>query len=197
VESKLLNKTALPSICDATDFGLSDKSNNTKKRESLLKSKTKDIPELNPNSEVYSCFLARPEGNTNIALINNKSNMLVFYADLKEHRSPIISNKSVTQTSIWRNYTDLGTKGFATKLFEYLLQHFGTIISDDIQTHDGKRFWEEKLAEAEVRGAPVGLVNEKVQGISWKPSGVPILDWLEEVDAWGWEKTHLRFIIKK
>ena len=67
----------------------------------------------------------------------------------KIHIEGLHTIHTVSQTSVWRNpdYSDLPR--FAPWVFwSYLLPKNGNILSDSVQSKDGKRFWQSRLSEA-------------------------------------------------
>ena len=196
MQSKFLNKVAIPSLSDSSDFGLSDRATNSAKVENLLSHKVKDLPELNPNSEKYLCFYSRLADSVTIALVDQQSKELRYYTELKQGQSNIATG--VTQVSVWRATSDTQTINMPTKVFDFILAKFGSIISDDIHTPQGKEFWKKRLLSAGEKSLPIGIINEETNSVDWKPLEIPTPTWIEDKDsAWGWEKSHLRFIIKK
>lgn len=195
MKSKLLRKLAIPSLCDSSDFGLSDPGTNLSKAQFFLSKKVKDLPELNPDPTSYSSFYARLASTVVIAVVNLTSKELVYFVELKEVKSELAIG--VTQMSVWRATNDSKTLNLPAKVFEYILNKFGSVISDDIHTPEGMTFWKKRMVEAVGLGHQVGLINEETGQVAWHPPGSPIDTWVQEVDAWGWDKSHLKFIIKR
>lgn len=196
MRSRLL-KQAIPTMCDASDFGLDDPATNLKKSAICIKYKVADLDELNPDATKYLCIKSRlPETEIIISLIDKESNKLVFYSKLEEDAANLVSSTPITQVSVWRLVSDLNTLGMPKKVFNFVLRHYGTIISDDIHTPAGKEFWKSRMIDADSEGYKVGILNTEEDSAEYSKGD--IISWIQEKDvAWGFDKSHLRFFIKR
>jgi hypothetical protein len=193
LKSKLL-KYSIPALSTDDEFNFSDSDLNKATAEKALASKTMDLPEFNPDPDKYECVIARPDSKSVIALINKQTKETVYYVELEKDT---VDMKSVTQVKVWRHMIDSGVDGMAARVFDYLVEKFGTIVSDDIQTQLGKRFWIKRMVEADSKGYEVGLINTELNTTDWKQEE-SIQKWIQDREnAWGWDLYHLRFVIKK
>ncbi|MDR2789325.1 MAG: hypothetical protein LBD06_13470 [Candidatus Accumulibacter sp.] len=103
---------------------------------------------------------------------------------------------SATQAALWINENQKFPSGFPESLFLLLLQHFGCILSDKVQTEDGQKFWKRQL---------INFVLDRahyIYYVDWLDHTLlPItqhrvlLDYLEKAWGWGPEFAKRRFLI--
>lgn len=78
--------------------------------------------------------------------------------------------KTVAQTSVWRNKDYLGLFGIANWLFiNILFPQYGTIMSDNIQSRDGKRFWANRVSdmlESNIFVYGITMLNNKTSKVN-------------------------------
>jgi hypothetical protein len=85
--------------------------------------------------------------------------------------------------------------------FEVLLKRFPAVMSDTLQTTEGRDFWIGVVAEAKGRGLHVEMADFSTQQIiPYDAQKNPdILQWLTVVDPWGLGQTYKnrRLIIRR
>jgi hypothetical protein len=184
-------------MCDSSDFGLDNPKINRTIAKQCFDTKVSELDELNPDTTKYHCLKSRKDHDVTISLIDRETKTLVFYSYLIEVNNPDGPGYGITQISVWRATSDTNTVGMANRVFNYVLDKFGTVISDDIHTPEGKEFWKRQMIDADSKSYPLGLINDETGVTDWKQSE-SVQDWLKDRDeAWGWDKSHLRFIIKR
>ena len=107
---------------------------------------------------------------------------------------------TVSQTSVWRNPDYSGLRRFAPWVFwSFLLPINGNILSDSVQSRDGKYFWESRLVEAFERN-----LNVYVLGITDKHLVVELIpvSMLKEILTYytndpDWRGQYYRILISK
>jgi len=192
----LTMEKAMPEMVPSTDFMLDDRAANRRKHNALF-------PKL---SEI----LIEDERNLFYRVGNNREGWyagfdkkmgLLYYLVHYERASSFIG-KPITQTQIWRWHTNLFAQGITERVvFEILIPKFGSIMSDEYHTPDGKRFWESLLARAERRKHYYGLLNLKTKDVFLPEINETVQDFLDRVssEAWGDSEKfqNMRFIISK
>lgn len=129
-------------------------------------------------------------------LLNINEKALVYYVDYEVH-DVIGVGRCATQVVLWKRagsgYPSVTKKVF----FDYLAAKFDAVVSDDTQTADGRRFWIDRMAEAEVKGMTVGLIRGG--DLDLFPKGGNFQAWLKQTDAWGNNETYkeMRYFISK
>ena len=141
-------------INNEIDVELRDSSLNRANTVKFLNSKTSAFPVSVPIG--YRLLANSPrtdsEGSVQeIRLIND--GITLYYLELVTRPISNVYTKDInaTQLFVWRQlYGQHGDvlRGFPSKIFEHLLQSHRIIISDQIQTHDGRRFWLDRMSEA-------------------------------------------------
>lgn len=109
---------------------------------STLKSdpKTKVLESPYPNADLV-------RSGERFAILDNDRQEITYYMEFKER--DLEGHKAVYQNLVWRNATIGGTRGIAERMFfEQLLQIYGIITTDDIQTDLGKGFWRSAVGRA-------------------------------------------------
>jgi hypothetical protein len=178
-----LTITAMPSICDSIDFGLSEEDENRRQAKIYLKHITETFWE----TSTHIFFRPGNWENGGRIILYNKTRDLISYLVKFVVSSRKLTNfhKTVTQTNIWRSDTDPKVKGLAFLVFfDYLLDHYGAIMSDSIQSRDGKRFWTQMMTEADSKNLGVALVNFNEHKIYPKDPSIDIHTWVQGWDTW-------------
>jgi hypothetical protein len=189
--------TAMPSLCDSTDFGLSVNNYNNKTGLSYLKRNPKIIEKLSDVSNLYRL------GNKSEGFMftwNTELQLIGYFVHYKV-KSTKFHGLSVTQTALWRNLLDADSSGLTNKVvFSILLKEYPAILSDKIQTGKGKDFWISLMTKALKLGHKVGLVSFNEQLVHNINSNLELRLWLTDdlSGAWSFNSNQhqaLRFII--
>lgn len=105
-------------------------------------------------------------------------------------RIPQLPGYSANRVEIWRSYEGMlsaYSKHLASRVIDRLLHDYWYVVSADIQTRDGERFWKDRLAEAWASGKPVGLIVQGEPAVRWAPPAdrKEYSKWFAENDPWG------------
>jgi hypothetical protein len=177
------------------DFGLDTKQQREERTEFLLKdSSLRLIEKHHKDYELYR--VGDSKRGTYFAVSDDD---LRYYMEYKENKN--LLGRSVTQTAVWALDARAGLPtGFVTHVvFDILIPKFQILLSDSIQTRDGKRLWIGLMDRASRKGFIVGLINEntKERFVYNKHEGA-LPDWAQHtVKGWGKNIAYmpLRFFI--
>jgi hypothetical protein len=195
IEMKTL---AMPSLCDATSFGLDDEAHNRKTGLAYLKRKPAVVETLD-NSVLYRYGDAH---NGVYFLWSSEEQLIHYYMRYKQMRK--FHGVSVTQTSLWRSLTSADAEGLSHHvIYNYLLVQYPALVSDQIQTERGRDFWI-KLLTKSLKGNKydVSLVDFNSQQIHKIELAAELRLWLtsEDDNPWSWysmKHKGLRFMISR
>jgi hypothetical protein len=185
----------MPKYLDFADFS------NTLKRPSFNRNEAKKFLADYPRDYVVDGIdlpenfqLKSNKKQTVIRLLDRKDreNLQIAYAVDIELTDEKINQKSCTQILVWKRAgSEELLRGFAKKLFNHFLQKYVVMITDELQTSDGKRFWENRIVEAFVENKFVyfldkNSVDKKLQQIESSD------DFFETFEPLGWgnDKAH-------
>lgn len=186
--------TEMPELISATDFSLIDPVTNLNLASRLMKANKTVIEEDND----IILFRTGNE-NGNIAMVDKRSQKIVYWVRFETKNIKEIG-PSVTQVILWRDVDYPRANGITEKIFfDYLLVHWGAVISDGMQTQDGQRFWRRTMGQATLKNKKVGMFNMFAKTVNWYDGVEPYSDWISsQMKAWGSTNTHqgYRFVIK-
>lgn len=142
----------MPKYLDFADFS------NTLKRPSFNRNEAKKFLADYPCDYVVD-GIDLPE---NFQLKSNKKQTVIRLLDRTDRENPQIAyavdieltdekinQKSCTQILVWkRPLNEEALIGFAAKMFNHFLKKYIVMITDELQTVDGKRFWEVRISQA-------------------------------------------------
>lgn len=175
------------------DWGLSDPVRNGR-RSGLIQHTPHTILRSDQFGALYR--RVRPQGG-DFAHIATKTGLITYFMEYTTTQRGVFG-KSATQIKVWATIAP-GMVGIAADIFfNVMLAEFDSMISDRIQTDDGRRFWLRRMAEAIQKGMHVGLLDHGMPmpydaQIGFQP-------WLAKVDGWGQNPEHherLFYISKK
>ena len=116
------------------------------------------------------------------------SGLITYFMEYATTRRGGFGNRA-TQVKVWATIAP-GMVGMATHVFfNVMLVEYDTMVSDRIQTEDGRKFWLRRMAEAiQNESMQVGLLDHGTPitydpNIGWNP-------WLTKVDGWGQKPEH-------
>lgn len=183
---------AMPSLCDTTDFGLSDESFNRSQGLKWLK-RNPTIVEKLPNSTLYRVG-SHEQG---FFFLWEPAEKLVGYYIRYEVKRSKFHGVSVTQTALWRSLTSPDSEDMTRHVvFSILLEEYPAIMSDQIQTEEGRRFWLDLMTKALTRKYKVSLVNflsRKILDIN-SSAELRLLSTSSSDNPWSWNSTKHRSI---
>jgi hypothetical protein len=96
----------------------------------------------------HSKNLTLYELKASYALIDNNDSKLVYVMEYKLENVRFIQMTCASQLKVWRDATELASEGVTKLVFGHLLSKYGAIITDSMQTADGQRFWDNRIAHA-------------------------------------------------
>lgn len=133
-----------PQLIDAEDWGLSNADKNQQLYTTLTKYHAEEKIGTYKGLDLYrrkgQFFAINPE---------NTEAPISYWIKTEVHRLSAANVSGITQHALWRNTDDIATTGITSYIFfKILLPQYGAIISDGLQTQDGKRFWINRISEA-------------------------------------------------
>lgn len=190
--------TAMPYLCDSTDFGLSDETANKKYAAKLMAKPHTAIRDLNDGVVLYRSGSAT-DGSL---FLYNPATQLIGYFVRYETANKKLVGHSVTQVAVWRSLEEPKSRGLALwVVFDYFLKHYPAIMSDKMQTDRGRDFWIDLISQALARGHRVALADFNLHKVHEIENHAELRLWNsgsgDATDAWGQLNRHmaLRFII--
>jgi hypothetical protein len=162
----------------SVDWGLEDQTLNLR-RAGVIVHSSPTILRQNQFGTFYR--LTRRNGGE-FALIAADTGMIVYYMQYETAQRAGLG-RCATQVKVWMTIAP-GSIGIATEVFfRIMLTDFDSMVSDHIQTDDGRQFWLRRMAEAIQKDMRVGLLDhgtpiEYDSRIGWS-------SWLAKVDGWG------------
>lgn len=144
----------MPKSIEPTEFNLNDELINRRIALELLKNKRKrELEKVGPNT-LY-------EIGRKIALLDAENKRVLYYVQWNEVFHKLIGKTGAAQIAVWRNRTKAVVPAtLATRVFfDYLLPKYGVMITDALQTPDGKEFWVRRVTDAFARGLHVYYIN--------------------------------------
>jgi hypothetical protein len=96
--------------------------------------------------------------------------------------------RTVTQCIVWRNAASRHVAGMTQRIFfGYLLETFGTVMSDSGEVPSGYDFWRARMNAAIDSGLQVGIADVNARSLSWfDPAGSLRLGaWVRQHNGYG------------
>lgn len=145
-----------PANADPLEDFLGDLDTNKKQLQKLLTMKPKHVLSVNDNLVVFSA----KNGPTNVFFAVAMDEMrIVYYMTYDTEKSKLIG-KFVCQSYVWVNKTYSAARVLPRLMFfNHLLLKHKTVVTDSIQTWDGKRFWLARIKDALAKNIKVYYVN--------------------------------------
>jgi len=148
--------TAVPALIESQDFGLSDLFHNKQFLQGLMHDKSyKKVKfagfELGKVSQ----------GKNAIAFFLPRKDFIVYYVQLSKIELPQIG-EAVMQTAVWRALGK-APPGITSAVFERIIDKYKIIVSDSLQTKEGRSFWVARLQEAFDKGHKVALLHKQTR----------------------------------
>lgn len=184
-------------ISGTVDFGLSDETKNRTRGHALMARPDATVLD---ETDAYTLFRAGGDDAGYLVLFNKPQDRIDYFVQY-ETMQRRLTGLSVTQVAIWRAvaipyYPNITSAMF----FDYLLPHFGAIMSDERQTIDGRRFWLRMMANAAAKDMQVGFVDFRGSQIELFDSSTnsDVVKWASTRGAWGKGAQYedRRFLIK-
>lgn len=140
------------------------------------------------------------DGNNGWIFLYNISKQTADYVVQYKARNWNWLPQTVTQCVLWNNPASQLIRNATTRMFfGYLLQNYPAIMSDRLQTDNGHRFWQRRMADAANRNYHIGVANTVKHTVNWyDPTGnLDIDDWLRGQDSFGKDERYqnMRYIV--
>ena len=188
--------SAMPSLCDSTDFGLSKEAYNRAQGQTWLKRN----PEIVLQLSTTTLYRVGDDANGFYFLWNPQERMVGYFMRYKVLHKTLLA-KSVTQTSVWRSLEEADAKGLTFKvIFEILLPKYKILLSDKLQTERGRDLWIDLITQSLTKGFKVGLADFNARKVHNIASRAMLRLWdTDDSSAWSWfsnKHQGLRFFIR-
>lgn len=196
-EHGVIHTLAMPSLCDSTDFGLTNERANRKLRIKLERDKP-IVVETMPTGAVLQ-KTGRDRGY--YFVVNPEESLLVYVMQYKKLQKNLTGIPSAVQTAVWRAIGQPLAQGIVTHVyFKQLLPMYGAIMSDKLQTEDGQRLWKDLTGQAlRKRNLFVYLVDFNMQHFLHIESPFEYRIWEDDIGGyWSWNSMKhqgIRFLI--
>lgn len=192
--------TAMPGLCDSTDFGLEDVEFNHKLYIDLLKGRKTRIDTIDAQRALYRTG-SKTAGTFFVA--HEVIEQLVYFMKYEAVKSKIFGTRSVTQVAVWKALSSGLPIGFAGHMiFTRLLNEYGVIMSYSLQTTEGRKLWLNLLSLALGKpGYEVGLADSSVNHFFPIKTEEELMQWTDEksmTHAWAPNSARheaMRFVI--
>lgn len=196
--------TEMPRLINTADFDstLSNRKTNIEiVKELKLRTKRKKLF-VHKGMPIYSKGDLKGSGKIYQLKEENGDVFITYYASVERVKG-YKGLTGTTQTAVWRSHDTESRGGLTSKVFfDVLLPQRNVLISDSIQTLDGKRFWLDNMKEALARKHDVGVFDEskKLFEIFDEKENTDLVTWATEtVKGWGYDKIFekIRFFIRR
>ncbi|MCV6587499.1 MAG: hypothetical protein OIF57_00530 [Marinobacterium sp.] len=140
-----------------TEFGhLDNQERNTETYTRLTAGEFQDVAAETKMVFPSGYQLIRVAGNTNddfeVALVCDTDQSVCYYIKAKIWDDKELGGRPVTQVLLWRTsdvtHNDVTHELTKNVFFEYLLNRYNLVVSDNCQTGDGRRFWTTQMGFA-------------------------------------------------
>jgi hypothetical protein len=180
-----------------TDFGLNDEKENRKQTMRFLRDADRELVKS------FAHDINLYEVGRQFCLIDETNNHLIYYMRWEEIFHKFVGHRAACQIAVWRDQNKPGYEETAREIFfDHLLPKYGVVITDALQTPDGRTFWIRRVGDAFRRNLNVYYLNlmQSTDGVSReliKIESVADFERLnKEKDFWGeTEKFRARKII--
>lgn len=180
-----------------TDFRLSDPAVNRAFIAKQLPQQA-EIIEQTPDYKI----IRTGDGNQGWIFLHNLHQDTADYVIQYKTRNWPWLNRTVTQCVLWRNPASPYVGDITKRMFfDYLLLRYGTIMSDRLQTMQGRDFWMARMRDAVKLKYKVGvayLTQHKVQWYDPANDG-PFQSWMQAQDTFGQHRKYqaIRYLISR
>jgi len=146
----------MPQSIEPTEFNLNDPEVNRHFAREFMKDNEREQLEDFGGSVLYKI------GNR-IVFIDEESELaprILYYVQWKEIFHKFVGKRAATQIAVWRDQDEPITSGLAQRIFfHYLLPIYGVMVTDTMQTPDGRRFWINRIGDAFKKDLRVYYLN--------------------------------------
>jgi len=136
-----MESTAAPQLIqNIDDHALNKLDENHKLFKQFINKKLTKVDDVYPNGVLYTI-------GRKYFVLDLKKERIVYYMQWEERK--IFNHKAAYQVLVWSDATVPEIKGFALGVFfDILLSENDLVVTDRLQTHLGKRFWEMSITKA-------------------------------------------------
>jgi hypothetical protein len=198
---------AIPSLCDDEDFDLADPAKNRRKLTGLMARRPTQWGDDNELGEGLVLYRLGTPGGTGgsvfLTATDPGGSLIAYFMEYKRITKSVIGS-SVTQTKVWRARGMGVPSGFVQgMMLGPLLDEFGAVMSDRLQTEDGKDLWVDFMGLALREKLHVALVDLPHRQVRPLRSSSDLREWSADTKGagpWAWHsRKHqgLRFLISK
>lgn len=169
-------------ISGSRDFGWPNESLNKERAQTAFSDPDKQMLYEDDDCELFQIGDA---STGRIYLFNKRFETIDYYVQYETSHWKM-TGQTITQIEVWRTVGIAYFKNITTHVFfKILLPRFGSIMSDEQQTEDGKRFWLRVMDEASHDGYHVAFIDFKGSKKEYYSSEIPITKWALQTGAWG------------
>jgi len=135
-------------------FDLTDTVENTQAYEKIIDSKDSNL--IQKHSDIGSKYLY--QYGSKIVLLDTVAKTVDYYVKVETGKFRI-TGQYVTQVEVWRTTDSPVYDVVRTVFFDYILKSHDTVLSDSLQTNDGRRLWVNLVGYAFQEGKYVYVVD--------------------------------------
>ena len=172
-------------------FGLEDPELNARRKDMIVNSDPVVLWDKNGGT-LY--FLKSISGGQ-FCYVSETTKRIEYYMQYTAFDMPRMG-RCATQVKVWTRASPRGIS--AEVFFNYMLSNqFDTMVSDRIQSYDGRRFWIRQMVEGIGLGYNIGLLSgDEIQTYDAQND---FTSWITGTDGWGISSEHheRRFYISK
>ena len=145
-----------PATADPLEDFLGDLDTNQGELRKLLMLKPKHVMSVNDNFVMYSAKMGDRQIFFGVVIDEMR---IVYYMVFETEKSKLIG-KFVYQSYVWVDKTYSAARGLPRLMFfNHLLLKYKTVVTDSIQTWDGRKFWMSRIKDALEKNIKVYYVN--------------------------------------
>lgn len=181
VYMKIKDLVEAPQYAEETDFWLNKTEINKELSDEILKSPTLKVVKHFEGMTLYHC-------DNTYACIDDKSKEVLY---VSEYETQIVSGKKVTvQVKLWKDRLDSRVDKMPRVVFwDYLLPLTGSMMTDELQTSKGARFWTYLVRDAIKKNLFVYAIDLKNNSII-KIGALEFIELIKNDGIWGRTKEH-------
>jgi hypothetical protein len=182
-------------IPDIDDTYLSDIHQNQARLHQLARYPMDHVYTINENFAVMLVY--EPNGEEVYIGVDHKELKIVYYMMYEVNHDPLVG-RYVSQAMVWLDKSYAPARGLPKKIFfDQLVKKYDTILTDSIQTWNGRAFWMRRLQEAFQKGFNVYYVNLDNDSIEKLEEFADIPRFDAKYHIWDAHSFHKRLAISK
>jgi hypothetical protein len=150
----LLETPALSAPMD-DDFYLSNEEDNSRRLKELLELDVALVSKINNDVSVFHAVERKHEV---FFAVDKSTSKIVYYMMFETESEPLIG-QFVFQSFVWLDKTCSAAIGLPKRILFGLVKQYGTVLTDSIQTWDGRDFWLRRIKDALAKGLHVYYID--------------------------------------